>query len=199
MRGKLNVKVTAFLLFAVAVGFALGAVLVSWAYSVPAGELRKVFQEKMEETSLRLSHVEAETKALHARVSLAGTDGSARRESDPAGSQSERGAQDQGDTGTAVADQGIQGKDPLPPEAAIAPDQEREHVAAILENMQDHVTYPDLPSLMASSEVRSLSPEARMQVMDEVVRRLNSGELDMKSFLPKSKTKNQEAPRQEPQ
>lgn len=41
-----------------------------------------------------------------------------------------------------------------------------------------------LPDFMESAEFGALSPEAKNQVMEEVVRRFNDGEIDREHFLP---------------
>lgn len=88
-----------------------------------------------------------------------------------------------------VAAQPVNGDDSAQFDNLVPPDtpteQEMTSVTSIVDKLRarDVYAYPDLPSLMASSEMVELSPAAKDLVMAEVARMFESGEIDP-SFFP---------------
>ncbi len=182
-------QIIAMVLF-VAMCSGLGAWVVSWAVVDSDVARIAVLQHQLEDMSASLVRVEAGFKDLRGEVRQAGLAIRAVGVATNVGGQSWNASNQSGAAGNEAdvqkKDPEETGSDPTPDKVAnLASEQEKAQVMAILDGLRtrDRIAYPDLPTLMSSPEMAVLSPTARNEVMTEVTKMLNSGELDMASFL----------------
>ncbi len=189
MPASLNGKQIIAIILGVALCSGLSALVGFWVKVDSASLQHDVRQRQIEEVSLSLARFEVELKKLRGEVRQATIVGMAIKDENE--SSQPRGA---------LNKEAVEGKKPMfmgeAPEnggsdltadkvAVTTVEQETVQVTAILDVLRtrDRAAYPDLPTLMTSPEMDALSPAARDAVMTEVTKMLNSGELDMASFL----------------
>lgn len=171
-----NQKQISAILLAVAMGFGLGALVVSWLNTTPNVEQYAAQPHQMEGKGANLARISGNTKGEF--------DGS---------NQPMPKTYDVTNNATSkvqiisTTESEISHPDTPRAEAITPTAHELEYVTQIVDGIRSHnmPAYSNLPSLMSSPEMAALSPAARSKIMEEVSRMLENGEIDQATFFTK--------------